>query len=451
MKKTFCITTLGCKVNQEESAAIAGMFRAAGWQELDFPGPAALVIVNSCSVTATADAKSRRTLHRAVRMNPDGLLALTGCFAQLFPEKALALPGVDIIVGTDEKGELLRLAEEALAGKLPLPYLQVSDISQPHAFIPIPSENIARHRTRAFLKIEDGCSQFCSYCIIPYARGPVRSLPLPDVLAAAERLLAAGYGEIVLSGIHIGAYGSDLEEKITLPDVLAELAKLPGLRRLRLGSIEPQELDEALLSVMAAHPNICPHLHVPLQSGSAGVLARMGRRYTPAEYAARLAAARAALPGLAVSTDVMVGFPGETEAEFAESRAFVESCCFMRVHVFAYSPRPGTPAAKMPDQLPRAEKERRSRILIADGERSAARYAEEFLSRPLQVLVEEDANLNNENYWLGHSANYLPLAFSAAGELCGRFVTVVPRRWQDGLLWAEPEIGGKANDGLPVL
>ncbi|MBC7104304.1 MAG: MiaB/RimO family radical SAM methylthiotransferase, partial [Firmicutes bacterium] len=315
------IYTLGCKANQADSAALAGLFRERGYEVVEFPAPAEVYIINTCTVTHLGDKKSRQAIRRAARANPGAVVVVTGCYAQVAPEAVAGLPGVRLVVGTGDRGRLVELVEEvARTGR---PRVLVGDARRRREFEEL-GPALYPTRVRAWVKIQEGCDNFCTYCIVPRARGPVRSRRPEGVVQEVRRLAAEGYGEVVLTGIHIGAYGRDLGD-VDLAGLLRRLADLPGLKRLRLSSIEPPEVTPELIRLMAESPVICRHLHIPLQSADDRVLFRMGRRYTAEDYRRLMEAVRAQVPGVAVTTDVMVGFPGEDEEAFRRTRDFVEA------------------------------------------------------------------------------------------------------------------------------
>ena len=415
-ERSFYLHNFGCKVNQEEGAALAALFQAAGWRQKEVP-EAGLFIVNTCTVTQVADKKARNLIRRFAKEQPEALLAVCGCYAQRAAAEIEELQAADLIVGVEERRRLPQLVEELLRqdGEDEGALLSVSDVMQRHDFRPIAADSL-QSRARAYLKIEDGCDQFCRYCIIPYVRGPVRSLPPAEALEQARRLLAQGHKEIVLSGIHVGAYGKDLGLAEALPRLVESLCALPDLLRLRLGSIEPQQFTPELLRLLQTEPKLCPHLHIPLQSGCDRTLAEMGRRYDTAFYAALLADIRSRMDDPAVTCDVMVGFPGETEADFAASRDFCAACGFADLHIFPYSRRSGTPAAKRPDQVRQSEKARRAAELARVARRSADSYARRWQGRELRLLVEEKVELGGSVYLKGHSDNYLTLLLPDDGR-----------------------------------
>ncbi|MHB1407782.1 MAG: tRNA (N(6)-L-threonylcarbamoyladenosine(37)-C(2))-methylthiotransferase MtaB [Desulfitobacteriaceae bacterium] len=393
--------TLGCKVNQVESEALAQLFRNAGYEVMDIAGKADVVVVNTCTVTNTGGSKSRQVIRRMIKSHPDSFIVVMGCYAQTSPGEVLNIEGVDLVIGTQDRSRMLELIEQARAQRQPLS--AVHDIWQVKEFEELPMLE-GESRTRAMLKIQEGCNQFCTYCIIPYARGPVRSRRAHNALAEAEKLVQAGYKEIVLTGIHTGAYGQDMAGDWDLARLVRELVKIDGLKRLRLSSIEPMEFAPVLLESIFSSPVVCPHLHIPLQSGSDAILARMQRPYTLGDYKGLLNKLLQNIPDLAVTTDVIVGFPGESERDHRDALAFVESCGFARIHVFPYSRREGTPAAGYPDQVPNRLKEERVKEMLEVARSSHESYVERFLGREVEVLVER---VDASGTAFGHTGNYL--------------------------------------------
>ena len=393
------LATLGCKVNHYETQAMQELFSAAGWEIAPFPETADVYVVNTCTVTKTGDLKSRQLVSRAHRANPDALIVVCGCYAQTAPKEALALPGVAAVIGTTGRAQIVErvqaLLESRAAGAQAAPLCAVTQrIAQ--SFEPLCA--VRDGRTRATLKIQDGCANYCSYCIIPYARGPVRSMPLKEVARALNALAAEGYREVVLAGIHLASYGRDLGG-CSLTDVIALTASIDGLERVRLGSLEPKYVSESFIKLASETPKLCRQFHLSLQSGSDAVLARMNRRYTAAEYRAAAEALRAAMPDCALTTDVIAGFCGETEAEHRQTLAFCEEMAFARMHVFPYSVREGTRAASMPGQLDRSVKQARARELIALGKTLSTAFLRAQLGTVQQVLVESDG--------CGYTGNYV--------------------------------------------
>ncbi len=418
--KKVAIATLGCKVNQYDSAALASLFSRRGYQVVDFAEPADIYIINTCTVTHIGDRKSRQLIRRAAKNNPDALIVVTGCYAQVSPEEVAAVPGVDLVLGTREKGRIVDLIESA--GGRNGPRVAVQDACAAKEFEELPAPALGE-RVRAFLKIQEGCSNYCTYCIVPYARGPLKSRRPENILAEARCLIAAGYKEIVVTGIQTGAYGRDLPEEIDLARLLVSLVKLPGLVRLRLSSVEPLDFTPSLIAVVAAQEKICRHLHIPLQSADNTVLQKMNRHYTAEYFRELIATIRRNIPEVAITTDVLVGFPGETEEQFASTYLFVQEMAFSRLHVFKYSPRKGTPAAKMPNQVPAPVKEERSRRMIALGEALAGAFAARFLGRQVEVLAEEPSR-EFPGCYEGLTGHYLRVAFPAALDLRAELVKV---------------------------
>jgi threonylcarbamoyladenosine tRNA methylthiotransferase MtaB len=425
--KKVAVHTLGCKVNQYESAALEGMFRERGYQVVDFSDAADVYLINTCTVTHLGDRKSRQLIRRAARTNPGALVVVTGCYAQTSPGEVAALPEVDLVVGLGDRGHLVDLVESAVKG--PGSEVLVRDISGAREFEELPPP-VEQGRVRAFLKIQEGCDSYCAYCIVPHARGPLRSRPPAGVLAEARFLLGRGYREIVLTGIHTGAYGRDLPGDPGLAGLVEQLLTLPGLLRLRLSSVEPNDITPELIYILSGSKVACPHLHIPLQSGDDTVLRRMGRNYTAGEFARLTQVIRANIPGIAITGDVIVGFPGETREQFANTRRLVNKVAFAGLHVFKYSPRRGTPAAGWPDQVDPAEKEERSRELINIGRELARSYVSRHVGRQLEVLVEQPAR--ERKGWLeGHTGNYLRVIFPGDISLRNTLVNVLAGRQVD--------------------
>lgn len=353
-------TTLGCKVNQFETEVMEGLFKQQGYSVVGFDEIADVYVINTCSVTHLGERKSRQLIRRAGRLNPEATVAVTGCYAQVSPDEVAAIEGVDVIIGTQDRRRIVELVEEAARTRTAIN--AVGDIMAAQRFEDIPLF-AAPGRTRAFLKIQEGCTNFCTYCIIPYARGPLRSRPLASIAAEAQKLVAAGFREIVLTGIHLGAYGRDAGDGLDLADAARAVLAVKGLGRLRLSSLESVEVSEDIISLMRQDGRLCPHLHLPLQSGDDSVLRAMNRHYSTARYRELVRDIQGRVPDIAISTDIIVGFPGETPAMFANTLAFVEAMEFARIHVFPYSRRKGTPAAAYAEQVPEAEKKARAAAL----------------------------------------------------------------------------------------
>ena len=425
---TAALTTLGCKVNQFETETMEGLFRQRGYTIVPFDEAADVYVINTCSVTSLGERKSRQLIRRARRMNEAAVIAVTGCYAQVAPEEIRAMDGVRVVLGTKERADIVDYVERAAreAGVLD----GTTDIMQAADFEDIPLFS-APARTRAFLKIEEGCENFCSFCIIPYARGPVRSRSLESVRREAAKLIDMGFKEIVLTGIHLGCYGRDIGGA-TLADAVRTVLSLPGLKRLRLGSLESVELSDELLALFSEDERFARHLHLPLQTGSDAVLQAMNRHYDTAKFAQLIERVERAVPGVAVSTDIIVGFPGETEELFSESLAFVERMNFARMHVFPYSPRRGTPAANFPGQVPENEKKERVHRMQSLAARKSEAFHAAFLGREMSVLFEtERAGITD-----GLTENYIRV-YTKTPVKTGDLASVrLLRLYRDGI-WGE--------------
>ena len=387
MSLKIAFYTLGCKVNYYDTEALKSEFCREGFTVVDFNDKADVYVVNTCTVTHLADRKSRQFLRRAKRHNPRALVVALGCYVQVNPARVASLPEVDLLLGTTGHPFLPQLIKRKLAGDdiyaKVKPYGETVFFEE-RSFLP------EQDRTRAFLKIQEGCNQFCSYCIIPLARGPLRSLPLSRGKKCLQEISHAGFKEVVLTGIHLGLYGVDLNPPVNLAVFLQEAVTIERLDRIRLSSIEPTDFSDELIAVLQAQPKICHHLHIPLQSGDNTILKKMGRHYDLAAYASLLEKLRKALPDLAVSTDVMVGFPGEGSVHFQNSLQFVRECSFSRLHVFKYSPRPGTRAAAMSPQVSPQLKEERSHRMLSLGEELSAAFQQKYMGREFDVLFEKE-------------------------------------------------------------
>ena len=401
----FLITTLGCKVNQYESQAMEQTLRELGHTEVA-PGEAFdLAIVNTCSVTAVADKKNRNVIRRLRKQCPEAVLAVCGCYSQVRPEDVRAL-GADVVSGSGDRKGFLSLALQTLEDRQKRELLD--NALKRRDFEQLPAGGLST-RTRAMLKVQDGCSNFCSYCIIPFARGPVRSMPPEEAVAEAKALCGRGFREIVVTGIEIASWGRDLPGKPTLCALVEALCAAVPVR-VRLGSLEPRIVDREFCEKLAKFDNLCPQFHLSLQSGSDTVLKRMNRKYDTARYYESVCLLREFFPGCAVTTDLIVGFPGETEAEFAESLAFMEKCAFAQMHIFPYSRRPGTPADRLPGQIPRAEKARRSAAAIEAAAALARNYRQAMAGSVVPVLFEQPEG----EHFTGHAPNYVKVYVSGA-------------------------------------
>mgnify|MGYP005769220787 FL=1 len=409
MKKKAALHNLGCKVNAYELEAIQQMLEQQGYEIVPFAPGADIYIINTCTVTNIADRKSRQMLHKAKKMNPDAVVVACGCYVQAAGEKLEQDSAIDLVVGNNKKKEIpaileeyFREKEEGRSGS----GTWVTDMTHNREYETLSISRTAEH-TRAFIKVQDGCNQFCTYCIIPYARGRVRSRRSEDVLEEVRRLAESGCQEVVLTGIHLSSYGVDLEEGQNLLALIRTIHAVDGIRRIRLGSLEPGIITEEFAEAIAALPKVCPHFHLSLQSGCDTVLERMNRRYRSEEYKEKCRLLRRVYDRPALTTDVIVGFPGETEEEFEASRAFVEEVNFFETHIFKYSRREGTRAAAMPDQIPEQEKTRRSHILLELDAQRRQEYMESFLGEEKEVLLEEKVELDGKNWWVGYTREYL--------------------------------------------
>lgn len=411
--KRVAIATLGCKTNQFESAAMTEQFQKAGYHVVPFTEPADIYVVNSCTVTARTDAETRRLIRRARRLNPAARIVATGCYAQVAPGELERMPEVDSVLGNREKRDIAGLVETGGS--------RVSDIAAERAAGPLELTSFAEH-TRAFLQAQNGCNSFCAYCIVPYARGRSRSVPLADVLKGVRDLAANGYQEVVLTGIHLGAYGLDLSPRLSLADLVQRIADERLVPRLRIGSVEPNELSDELLGLMANSGTICPHLHLPLQSGSDTVLHRMGRRYTAGFFLNLVTRITSTLPDAFIGADVIAGFPGETDKEFLETLQLVEEAPFSDLHVFPFSRRAGTRAAGMAGQVSaNVIRERGERLREAAAVKKAA-FLQRFTGRALPVLGQ---TWHSEvGHIRGLSRNYIQVEYLAPQNLVNREVSV---------------------------
>jgi len=406
LQKTVAFHTLGCKVNQYETESMKELFESKGYQVVSDQEKADIYVINTCTVTKLSDRKSRQFIRRAKRMNPQAKVAAVGCYVQVAEDEVAAIEGIDLLLGTGHKQEIVQELESLVEGEQ---RAVVTDVMKPHAYEGMTIETLDE-KTRAFVKIQDGCNQFCAYCIIPYARGAIRSRNSQDVLEELKRLIASGYEEIVLTGIHLASYGLDLKEKDALIRLIEEADQLPGLRRLRLGSLEPKWVTEDVARRLGALKTITPHFHLSLQSGSDTVLKRMNRRYTTAEFQAAVEVLRENFDQPRFTTDIIVGFPGETEAEFLETVAYVERIGFADVHVFPFSPREGTPAADFEGQLDGNVKSERAKRLAETVRALRESVFQSYCGQTFEVLLEKQWMPDGSR--LGHAADYAPVAVS---------------------------------------
>ncbi|MCF2719710.1 tRNA (N(6)-L-threonylcarbamoyladenosine(37)-C(2))-methylthiotransferase MtaB [Paenibacillus sp. 203] len=414
--------TLGCKVNFYDTEAIWQLFKNEGYEQVDFDEQTADVyLINTCTVTNTGDKKSRQIIRRAIRRNPDAIVAVTGCYAQTSPAEIMDIPGVDLVIGTQDRDKIIPFVQEIQGTRQPVN--AVRNIMKTRVFEEMDVPDFANH-TRAFLKIQDGCNNFCTFCIIPWSRGLSRSRDAASIIAQARQLVHAGYKEIVLTGIHTGGYGDDMDN-YDLSDLLWDLEKVEGLERIRISSIEASQIDEKMLDVLNRSTKLVRHFHIPLQAGDDTVLKRMRRKYTTEEFYNKMLMIRKAMPDVAITTDVIVGFPGETDEMFRNGYELMKKISFSEMHVFPYSKRSGTPAARMEDQVDEDVKNARVHELIQLSEQMQLAYAEKFVGQVLEVIPEVAPKGTEDSGILhGYSDNYIQLAFEGTEDLVGKVCRV---------------------------
>ena len=419
MKKA-ALHNLGCKVNAYETEAMQHLLEEAGYEIVPFTQKADVYVINTCSVTNMADRKSRQMLHKAKKNNPDSIVVATGCYVQTSEKEVLNDLSVDIVIGNDRKHDLVRLLEEYSLYSV---NDTVDDINDgKHDFEELFIDQTKEH-TRAFIKVQDGCNQFCSYCIIPYARGRVRSRRFENVIAEVERLAANGFKEVVLTGIHLSSYGVDFEEATGLLELIQAVNAVKGIERIRLGSLEPKIVTEHFASELSKLDKICPHFHLSLQSGCDATLKRMNRKYTTKEYEKGCELLRKYFVHPAITTDVIVGFPGETEEEFEQTKAYLEHIHFYEMHIFKYSKRKGTRAAVMPGQIDEQIKAARSEKLIALGHDMSKEFRKFYIGKNEEVLFEEKAVIGDKEYFVGYTKEYVKVAKETAENLENQIVS----------------------------
>ncbi len=420
-KKSVAFATLGCKVNVYDTEAMTRLFADKGYVVTAFEEAADIYIINTCTVTNLGDKKSRQLIRRAKAQNPNAVIAVCGCYAEVNPDEVKKINGVSLVFGTKNRGQIVSAVEAFIKNE------STSDENAPvytgayfnGDYEELPVEKISG-RTRAFIKIQDGCDRFCSYCIIPYARGSVRSRKMSDVIAEVNGFSQNGYKEIVLVGIHVASYGKDLENTDLLT-LVRQLHDTPGIERIRFSSLDPTLMTDEFVDGLAALPKVCNHFHLSLQSGCDKTLAAMNRRYTASEYARAVTKIRAAFPDCAITTDMIVGFPGESDEDFADSYSFAEAMRFSKIHVFPFSPKTGTKAAGLPGQLPSPVKDARAKKLIALSDKMAAEFVEGVIGKQLTVLFERKTG---EDTYEGHSTNYIVVEATASRSIVNELVTV---------------------------
>ena len=398
--KTVAFLTLGCKVNTYESEAMLKLFHDAGYEAVDFKEKADVYVINTCTVTNTGDSKSRQMIRKAIRQNAQATVCVVGCYGQVASEEVAQIEGVGVVLGTQFRNRIVEFVEEYQRTHQTV--IHVADVMKLSRFEDLDIDEFTRN-TRAFLKIQDGCNNFCTYCIIPYARGRIRSRDKESVLKQAQKLVNHGFVEIVLTGIHTAGYGQDFDD-YSFYDLLVDLTtQIKGLKRLRISSIEMSQISHEIIDLIAKSPIIVDHLHIPIQSGCDKILKKMNRHYTTAEFAEKLFELKEKLPSLSITTDVIVGFPGETDEDFQKTYQWIKDMHFNQLHVFPYSPRQGTPAAKMKDQINGKIKHERVKSLMDLSHKLQSEFAKQQIGRVLEVLIEE----KEDDYMVGHASNYL--------------------------------------------
>ena len=419
--KRAALHNLGCKVNAYETEAMQQLLEENGYEIVPFKEGADVYIINTCTVTNMADRKSRQMLHRAKKMNPDAIVVAAGCYVQAKEASGEIDESIDIVIGNNKKKDLIQILDgfyEKKQGQ----NKAVIDINHTHEYEEMHLNKTAEH-TRAYIKVQDGCNQFCTYCIIPFARGRVRSRAKEDVVREVTELAANGYQEVVLTGIHLSSYGVDLENENLLSLILA-VNEIEGIKRIRLGSLEPRIITEDFVKTISGLEKMCPHFHLSLQSGCDETLRRMNRRYTSEEYYEKCMLLRKYFAHPALTTDVIVGFPGETEEEFEKSKAFIDKVDFYETHIFKYSKREGTKAAVMDNQIPEQIKTARSNELLELGQKKRIKYEEQFVGTTVEVLMEEQIKIDGENYQVGHTKEYVKVALKTEANLQNKLVDI---------------------------
>lgn len=432
MKKAASFA-LGCKVNQYESEAIAELFAEKGYEIVGIDEEADVYVINTCTVTNFGDKKSRQLIRKVKRQNENAIVAVVGCYAQTAPKELMEIAGVNLVIGTKDRAQIVEMVEQY--DRANGVENHVSDIMKERVFEPLSIQKLA-NRTRAYLKIQDGCSQYCSYCIIPYARGPIRSREPQEVVAEVKRLAENGFKEVVLTGIHVASYGKDRRDT-SLLDILKQVHEVEGIERIRFSSIEPNVVTEEFAQTMAALPKVCDHFHLSLQSGCDKTLKEMNRKYDTEKYRQAAATLRKYLPKVALTTDIIVGFPGETEEDFRESYAFAEEIGFAKIHVFPYSPKRGTPAAARKDQLLNAVKAERSHMLIQLSDKMAAEFLADAVGTDAEVLYERAVG---DGIYEGHTTNYMKVHGRSEVDLTNRICKTHITRTEGEMLFGDAEV-----------
>ncbi|MGB7606029.1 MAG: tRNA (N(6)-L-threonylcarbamoyladenosine(37)-C(2))-methylthiotransferase MtaB [Lutisporaceae bacterium] len=417
--KKVAFYTLGCKVNQYETEAMIEAFETAGYETVEYEEYADVYIINTCTVTNMGERKSKQIIRRALDNNHDAFIAVVGCYSQIAPDKVIEIPGVKLVVGTKERVRIVELVEYAMDKEEKIN--MVSDIMEVREFEEMSIRNY-KSRTRAFLKIQEGCDQYCSYCIIPYARGHIRSRKPESIIEEVKILAQNGFKEIVITGIHVASYGRDLGGT-SLIDIIERVHQVDGIERIRMSSVEPKTLNEEFITRLSKLPKICRHFHLSLQSGCNETLKRMNRKYTTEEYLLVVKHIRETFIDVAITTDLIVGFPGETVEEFKRTVDFVKEIGFSSIHVFKFSPREGTPAAKYIEQVAAREKDRRSRIITEIARESEAAFYNKFLNKKMDVLFEPKMR-ESDNSYEGHTDNYIRVIAQSNEDIKGKIISV---------------------------
>ncbi len=428
MKKA-AFYTLGCKVNQYETEAMSELFKVRGYEITDFDNPADIYVINTCTVTGMSDRKSRQIIRRAKKHNPEAFVLVTGCYAQTKPDEVLKIDGVTLVLGTKDRGKIVDIYEENCENENTN---CVGDIMHNHVFDNL-TVTTYKERTRAYIKVQEGCNQFCSYCKIPYARGPIRSRSFDEVISETKRLSENGFSEITYVGIHIASYGLDTKSK-SLADLLLEANQIEKIKRIRLSSIEPMTLDESFTQKIKDCSKLCHHFHLSLQSGCDETLKRMNRKYTTDAYFSIVSGLRKHFPDVAITTDIMVGFPGETDEEFEKTCAFAKKVAFADAHIFQYSRREGTPATDFPNQIDPQVKDKRSKIIADICKKSKKEFMENFLGQTMEVLFEQAAK---GGYFEGKTDNYQSVLVKTDEDLSGEYRLVRLDKIKDGAFLGE--------------
>lgn len=416
MNKKIAFITLGCKVNLYDTEAMAELFTKKGYEVVDFEEYADVYLINTCTVTNLGDKKSRQMIRRAKRINPNSVVVATGCYAQVASEEVAKIEGINIVIGTKNRSEIVETVENYVAENGVVN--NVSDIMGEKEFEPLQISRLT-NRTRAYIKIQEGCNRYCTYCIIPYARGPIRSRKPEEVIEEVKKLAENGFKEVVLTGIHVASYGLDLGN-ITLADIIEKVHSVDGIERIRFSSMEPLAIDDEFVTRMAKLPKVCDHYHLSLQSGCNRTLKRMNRKYNAEQYAEACERLRNAFPNVAITTDIIVGFPDETEEDFKESLAFAERMKLDKIHTFPYSPKKGTPAAKMKNQISGDIKSQRSKEMIALSDKMNIDFLNNNIGKTVPVLFEDMEN----GFWQGHTTNYIKVLAKSDENLNNKIVDV---------------------------